>query len=227
MSDPAETTCWTMIAAAADGGPRERELFAQRYQPVIAAYLAARWRGRPLLLQHLDDAVQDIFVECYRRDGALSRVSREAPGGFRAFLFGVVRNVALRWEARLSAGARREAADGQLDAREHPGDPLSQVFDRAWAQSIMRQAAERQAERAADLGAEALRRVELLRLRFQDNRPIREIAALWELDPVHVHRQYALARREFRRALVEVLGFYEADGAQLDAECARLLALLA
>jgi RNA polymerase sigma-70 factor (ECF subfamily) len=61
MSGPL-TTCWALIRAAADGSPRDREEFAHRYAPVLRAYLAARWRGAPLL-QDLDDAVQDVFVE--------------------------------------------------------------------------------------------------------------------------------------------------------------------
>jgi RNA polymerase sigma-70 factor (ECF subfamily) len=55
MSGP-QSTCWTLIRAAAGGSAREREEFARRYVPVLRAYLAARWRGSPLL-QDLDDAV--------------------------------------------------------------------------------------------------------------------------------------------------------------------------
>jgi hypothetical protein len=38
-----ESTCWTVIAAAAAGCTAQRAVFAQRYQPVIRAYLTARW----------------------------------------------------------------------------------------------------------------------------------------------------------------------------------------
>ncbi|MBK8268830.1 MAG: hypothetical protein IPK83_11220 [Planctomycetes bacterium] len=41
---------------------------------------AARTRG------DLDDAVQDVFLECFRPDGALDRLDVHRPGGFRAFL---------------------------------------------------------------------------------------------------------------------------------------------
>ncbi len=57
MPDP-QATCWTLIRAAADGAPRQREEFARRYAPVLRAYLAARWRGSPLR-QDLDDAVNE------------------------------------------------------------------------------------------------------------------------------------------------------------------------
>jgi hypothetical protein len=39
-----ESTSWTMSEGAAAGSLAEREQFARRYAPVIAAYLAARWR---------------------------------------------------------------------------------------------------------------------------------------------------------------------------------------
>src|SRR5947209_17413620 len=109
MSD-SQLTCWTLIRAASAGAVRERDEFARRYRPILRAYLAARWRGSPLL-QDLDDAVQDVFVECLRPGGALERLDPSRDGGFRAFLYGVACNVALRRESR------RPAPDGAaLDA---------------------------------------------------------------------------------------------------------------
>jgi RNA polymerase sigma-70 factor (ECF subfamily) len=92
----------------------------------------------------------------------------------------------------------------------------------------MRQAAERQAGCAALAGVEAQRRLELLRLRFQEDLPIREIAQRWQADPAAVHRDYTKAREEFREALKDVLRAYSAaEGQALERECAELLALLA
>jgi RNA polymerase sigma-70 factor (ECF subfamily) len=124
-----ESTCWTVIAAAAAGCAAQRAAFAQRYQPVIRAYLAARWRTTPYL-HDLDDAVQDVFVACFQRDGLLARAERDRPGGFRAFLYGVVRNVARRLEARR--GRDRQAAD-DVDIDQFPVDEESQawMFDRS------------------------------------------------------------------------------------------------
>ena len=58
---------------------------------MIRAYLAARWQGSALRGE-LDDAVQQVFVECYKDGGVLERVAGKAEPGFRAFLFGVARN---------------------------------------------------------------------------------------------------------------------------------------
>jgi hypothetical protein len=57
-----ESTCWTVIRAAAAGSPADREELARRYFGVAREYLAARWRGRALR-DDLDDATQEVFVE--------------------------------------------------------------------------------------------------------------------------------------------------------------------
>ena len=94
-----ESTCWTGIRAAAAGSAGDREEVARRYLAVIRAYLAARWRGSPLR-PDLDDAVQEVFVECFRQGGALEAAGAGRVPSFRAFLYGVVRNVARRFESR-------------------------------------------------------------------------------------------------------------------------------
>src|SRR5437870_13493007 len=99
-----ESTCWTLTRGAAAGDAADRDAFGRRYAPVVRAYLAARWRHTPLR-QHLDDAVQDVFLACFRAGGALDRADADR-GDFRPFLYGVARNVALRYEA--SHARRRE-----------------------------------------------------------------------------------------------------------------------
>lgn len=94
-----ESTCWTVLHAAAGGNDAAREEFARRYAPLVRAYLAAWWRGSPLVGE-VDDAVQDVFVECLRDGGMLERAEPGRSGGFRAFLYGLVRNVALRFETK-------------------------------------------------------------------------------------------------------------------------------
>jgi len=179
-------------------------------------------------MSDLDDAIQEAFVECIRAGGILDRVEIDRPGGFRAFLFGAVRNVALRFEERHARLRIRQAGSdvdlGELSGRE---DSLSKVFDRALASAIMREAAEYQATVAARSGDAALRRVDLLKLRFQEGLPIREIAMLWGVDAADLHRQFARARKEFREALREVVALHlPASQQNLDAKCADLLQLL-
>jgi RNA polymerase sigma factor (sigma-70 family) len=225
--DSSQSTCWTLVRDAAAGDAPSRAEFSVRYAPVVRSYLSARWRGSPRF-EDLDDAVQETFFECLRQGGVLERAQGDRPGGFRAFLFGAVRNVALRFEQRRAAQGARETTRG-VDLADVPGrdDALSKVFDRALARSIMREAAELQGALAVDRGDEAGRRVELLKLRFQEGLPIRDIATLWGVDVAELHRQYARARKEFHEALREVIGSHLlANPEQVDGQCAELLALL-
>ena len=220
-----ETTCWTIIDAAAAGNVTDREAFARRYTPVIHAYLAARWRGTQFI-QHLEDAIQDVFVECFRNGGPLERAERGRPGGFHAFLYAIVRNIALRTERQQARHAASQRADG-VDFADLQADEtsLSRVFDRAWATGILEQAADRQAENATREGVAAQQRVELLRLRFQEGLPIRDIASKWNVDAAKLHREYGKARNDFADALRSVISFHyhTSSKAEIDQECLGLL----
>ncbi len=213
-----ETTCWTVIRAAAAGSPCDRDELARRYLGVVRAYLLDRWRGSALR-QELDDAVQEVFMECFRQGGAIEAAGGGRVPSFRAFLYGVVRNVARRFEARLVRIA------GTLPEVKAAEDSLSRLFEKAWARSIMAEAAVLQRQRAGDGGdSAAQKRIELLRLRFEDNLPIRTIAERWGVDPVGLHHAYALARKEFKEALLEVVAFHHpGTAAEVHREAADLL----
>jgi RNA polymerase sigma factor (sigma-70 family) len=223
-NSPRESTCWTLIRGAALGNGADREAFARSYAPVVRAYLGARWRHTPLAAE-LDDAVQDVFLACFQAGGALDRAAQER-GGFRPFFFGVVRNIALRHETDR-ARRRADSLSSDLDVAGRDVQ-LSHVFDRAWAREIMRQAAERQSQSATKKGPRAVRRVELLRLRFQEGLPIRAIADRWKVDRDWLHHEYAKARQEFRGALLEVVAFHHSGTtADTESEAAELLTHLA
>ena len=222
-----EATCWTLIRGAAAGDGPDRAEFTRRYLPVVRDYLVARWRSR-LAPDELEDAIQDVFVECLRADGVLERVSDSRTSGFRALLLGVVRNVARgmeRTRLRRVDQPRSELDANRLCARE---DSLSRVFDRAWARSMMVEAARLQAERARPQGERAQRRLELLELRFRDGLEIRKIAELWKEDTAFLHHEYALARREFAKALRTTIGFHHAGSpGECERECRELLSFFA
>ena len=187
-----ESTCWTVIRAAAAGSPADREELARRYLGVVRAYLAARWRGSATR-DDVDDATQEVFVECFRRGGALEAAGAGRVPGFRAFLYGVIRNVARRFESRpvRAAGSRCPTS-----RRTRPANPASSTgpgHGRSWwRRPSCREPA------ADERGPEAVQRVELLRLRFEENLPIRAIAERWGVDARALHHAYALARKEFQ-----------------------------
>jgi RNA polymerase sigma factor (sigma-70 family) len=218
-------TCWTVIARAARGEALARSVFTRSYLRLIRAYLVERWRRGPLADQ-IDDAVQDVFLECFRTGNALGRAGPEH-GSFRSFLLAVVRNVARRAEEKHARHGREEptgSAVGELPSQE---SRLSAVFDRHWAETLMRDAARLQHERALTADQGARLRVELLKLRFREGLPIRDIAARWDMDVAVVHRAYAKARAEFHSCLREVVAFHAVrTEADCDAECKRVLDLL-
>jgi RNA polymerase sigma-70 factor (ECF subfamily) len=128
-----------------------------------------------------------------------------------------VRNVARRFENRPV-----RAADPLPDIVADE-QSLSQLFERTWAQTLMAEAAQLQQRRASERGPEAVQRVELLRLRFKDNLPIRTIAERWGVPAAGLHHAYALARQEFKVALLEVVAFHcPGSPAEVEQEAAIL-----
>ena len=202
-----------MIRGAAAGHAEERSLFVRSYAPVIRAYLRVRWRGSTLI-QEVDDAVQEVFLDCFREGGVLD--SADPAREFRPFLYGVARNVARHAETRRARNREHSPPSGLDPASD---EELSTVFDRAWALAVVQSALAR---------VEDAKHVELLRLRFHDDLPIREIAKRWNEDPAKVHRVYANARKSYENALVDVVLFHQ-QGSRENAlkEARRLLALLA
>jgi RNA polymerase sigma-70 factor (ECF subfamily) len=223
----AADTCWTVVRAAAQGEPRATRAFAETYLSVVRAFFVRRWRGRAGL-GSVDDAVQEVFLELFRSGGALARLDPTRAESFKSFLFGVASNVALRHEERAAVSQRRrvDAPSGlaEVPAREQS---LSQQFDLAWARRMVANAAARQRAWAASAGEEALRRVEILELRFRDGLAVRQIAQRLGVPAERVHREYAKAREEFRQALRAELALHCSGGADIQREYQNLLAVLA
>jgi RNA polymerase sigma-70 factor (ECF subfamily) len=221
-----EPTSWSLIEGAAAGSEEAREVFARRYGPVLGAYFAARWRGGGA--QDVEDAVQEALLECFRAGGALEKAEPRGVGGFRAFLYGVARNVALRVEKAQRNRARWQAEEPDLDQLASEDTSLSTAFDRAWAGALVQEAAVRHEERARAAGEDAWRRFELLGLHFRDGIPLNEIAERWGLDAGYVYKQHRVARAEFKEALLEVLSFHSPGSTrgELERECAQLPLML-
>lgn len=223
--DSADFTSWSMILGAAAGRPVERDLFSRRYGAVIRAYLAARWR----VAQDspgVADATNDVFVDCFKDGGALSRVDPTFAGGFRAFLYGVVRNVALMAERRLAR--QRDAAGGfAVENLVDSEASLSRVFDRAWAEAVVQEARDKMGARASR-SAVAARRFRALAMRFEQGMPPREIAVALEEPVERIYEALREARVEFKASLMEVMAGYHpaASEADLERHCVELLAAL-
>ena len=212
-------TCWTVIRDAAAGRADDRgRRSPSRYEDAIRAYLGARWRHSPLI-REIDDAAQDVFLECFRADGALTRVDEER-GGFRGFLYGVTRNVARRTEqARHPTHDPRTA--GRPEGRRRPGRGRLPALRPAWAGPASPRRVRPAGPARGREGNGALERVEILRLRFERGlaRSGRSRRTWARIRPART-TSTRKARREFRQALIDVVREHEALGvAAAEAEC--------
>lgn len=216
-----------MVRAAAAGEPRAARVFAETYLGIVRAFLVGRWRGSGLLGM-VDDAVQEVFLDLFRSGGALARLDPERAPGFRAFLFGIARKVALRYEERAAhSWVRRGPAPTPLESLPAEQQTMSRQFDVAWAQRMVARAAERQRAWAEAAGPEAMRRVEILEMRFTEGLPVRAIAKRVGESPERIHREYAKAREEFKQALrAEVALHATGTSADVERECLDIVALL-
>ena len=220
MSQHDASTRWSGILGAAQGYPLSRDEFVRCYAHVIEAYLGARWRGSPLIAE-VADSTQDVFVECLKENGALARADPGNRGGFRTYLFAIVRNVARRTEQKkMRRQEQKLPTDSSLPGGE---EPANRAFDRAWAEAIMRQATRLMTENSRTGGLASQRRVELLRLRFTEGQPTRRIAQDWGMKSAQIQYEYKCARDEFRAALIDVVRQHDPRG-DVDEECVRLLA---
>ena len=218
-------TCWTVLRAASKGDAAARSTFSRSYVATIRDYLEARWRGRRLAAE-VEDATQEVFIECLKPGGVLERAD-ERRGDFRAVLFGVTRNVARRFEERaIERGRVRPEDSAWLEEISSDEAGQATLFDRGWARSLVRQAKELHRGRAYADGTFGRRRIELLERRFGDQEALRQIASRWGLSSQDVHLDYRRARSEFYRCLREVVAAHAPVGADLDAECRRLIDLL-
>ena len=227
MSD-FDSTAWAVIEAAAGGDDQAREAFAEQYAPGIRTLLGKRW-SNAAHREHIDDAVQDVLVECFKHGGIIEKAEQRETNNFRVFLKTVIRHVAGRYEQRRKRTRERHRSRA-FDEAEHAAQQTaaSRVLDREWAREVLRAAAAEQAHRAKDISAAARLRVDILRLRFEEGKPIREIAAELELEPPYVHHQFAKAKHDFHRALLRVLRSRRPDAldTELEEECRRLIGLL-
>lgn len=222
-----ELTSWTLVLGAAAAQTPEQSAFCERYAPVIRAYLAARWR-LPHDHEDVADATQEVFLQCFRKGGVLQRVDRRHPGGFRPYLYGTIRNVALMTERKRSrCREENERSSFELDRVLDSGSSPSSTYDRAWALMIVRQAGDLMVRRAGQ-EKDGPRRAEALKLKCVEGIPAREIAERLELDVGDVYRMLRCFRAEFRDALLEVMASYHPNDSteELRARCAELLELV-
>lgn len=219
MSSRYDSTRWSIVLGAAARDPASRDEFVARYDRVVRAYFAARWR-LPTADERVANSVQDTFFEFLKPNGALDRVDPQHPGGFRAFLFGVTVRVAA--DADRKRHRRPEQTGADLDQFENSAESASAAFDRAWATMVIDEALD---SMTAQDGEVAHQRMAALQMRYYDQLAPREIAARTGYDVKQVYRLLETGRAHFRVAILQVMSKYHPDDSQAELErrCQELL----
>lgn len=198
--------------------------------PAVRAYLRSRWGGT-VLFGHIDDAVQEVFVQ-FLRPGSLldDGLDRLKPFvSFRAYLRGLVRNVARSTE-RTEHGRREIQAPSSrfdLNVLEATDTRCSVAFDRAWAKGVLAETVALVSGREPSRDPQVRYRYELVRLRFRDGLSVQDIAAKQGTSRFVIYRELEKAGLEFRNAMTEVLRRQdEGSSADIEAKRRRILEML-
>tara|TARA_R110002072_G_scaffold25443_6_gene85223 strand:- start:185426 stop:186262 length:837 start_codon:yes stop_codon:yes gene_type:complete len=230
MTRPAMTrfdsTSWSLVLGAAAAVPKDQEEFGRRYGPLVRGYFSSRWR---LSMQdaRIADASQEVFLRIFSPGGPLTRVDKQRPSGFRAFLRGVLHNVAAELERR-----DRRDRTSPLDSDMLPIDQSEQspsgAFDRVWAEMITDAAWELMREKAKrDRWAQY--RLQVLGHRYVDDMSCEQIAAqISELTVDQVYRLLTAGRSQFRSALMTVLSAHHPEllPEELEQKCREVVEAL-
>ena len=206
MVDPTATAAcdWSLIRRCAAGDRDARTAFWHRYAGDVRSWLSRHWALTPYR-SCVDDALQDVFVECFRPDGALARVDpARAVHGFPAFLHGVVRHVALRVERDRARehGHRRQfavRAEGR-DARDQPPELLERTVAREHVLAALACLDREDRERGTPRSLRTF-----LREHFEEGLPVRLIARAHAEPPELVHERRRRACRRLRECLRRVV----------------------
>jgi RNA polymerase sigma factor (sigma-70 family) len=190
------TTSWEIIQGAARGDTSAQAEFAAIYGVPLRAYfrsLQGRYLSRGI---DVDDLVQDVFVECMKREGALTRADA-GRGPFQYFLRGVAHNVAMR---AVAGPVHHLSADTEaMDMLVAEDLTASRVFDREYAQAILLRARALMAQSSDE------RLGEILRLRSEEGLSLGEVAARLNMTAQMVRNLNEKARAAFERTLLQVL----------------------
>lgn len=191
--------------AAAGGDPAARAAFWAQHARQVHTWLWFRW-SRTTLRGCIDDAAQEVYLECFRRGGAFTHFAPErARHGVTGFLRGIVRNVAHRFERqRTRERAHRAHLTGTPPPLHGDDDAVPAGDGTGIDHEHVVAALDRLDHDDPARGTPRSLRA-FLRLRFDDGLPVRTIAKHWQTTPDHVHELRRRACRRFRSCLLAVL----------------------
>ncbi len=229
------TTRWSLVVAAGARTEASEEALAtlcQTYWYALYAYV----RRSGYDVEHAEDLVQGFFVRLLDRE--MLRRAQPERGRFRSFLLASLKHFMMNEYERAHAAKRGggaapltldvTAAEGRYALE--PRDTLDpeRLFERRWAQTLLRQAQVRLRTACARSGkARLYEQLEPFISGEDDNVPYRQVAVALDTTEgaarVAVHR----LRRKFRDLLREEIVHTVDDESQVDEEMRFLLKTLA
>ena len=200
--DYSRMTSWVLVGLAGTDEDLAQREFALRYEKFVRRILAKRWLGT-VFRTYFDDAIQEVFVECFKPNGVIEKANAQNGNSFRTYLFQVASHVAARFERTHQ---RQQSIASTND--DHLDDLSSQAMS---AYDLVTR------EEVADLVREALHRMTHhynpeVRKRGQllDRHTCQgeKIIAIADGNPdlaEQLHRDHTKAKREWKSFLVEVV----------------------
>lgn len=169
----------------------------------------------------VEDAVQEVLLECLKAGGALERASEAKCTRFRAYLGGITRNVGLR-HLRV-----RKNQPSALEETEFVSDSSPDVeanLNAAWSQAVLGEAMALLV-RESCLAETARLRLRVLQLRHQEGLKAAQVAEMLGISATRVHHLTSEAKNEYRLALLSVVSQQNPGlgRAEIEAECVALL----
>ena len=194
-----QLSSWALVGLIGENVPDAAREFAFRYDRFVRRVLTKRWLGT-IYRTHFDDAVQDVFVECFKPGGVLAKADSSRGGAFRSLLFRVTCNVAARYERNHNRDLRLISKELTDTHGEDSGAFLQ--ITREEVAEVVSEALRRMSQHTA---VEVRERAQLLIQHSCDGQKIIHLAGGDTETAERLHRQHSKAKREFQTFLSEVI----------------------
>lgn len=229
------TTHWSLVDGAAHiDSQRKRQALTElikRYLPPLKSHLIFR---KHLDGQRAEDILQDFLYSKVLEQDLFARAQKER-GKFRTFILTALDRFLISQLRHDSAAKRSSSSNQSLDENLPIADTASapdEQFEINWARQVLAEAQKRmelECRSAGRLDVWEVYKGRIATLLEQDEMVgLQELASRHQLpSTVQVSNLLVTAKRAFARCLRSVVGEYEKEAAQIDAEIADLRRIFA